>query len=157
MKHADLVAMRSAQRSERLRRLNALMVGTEAPFGFAVRDWVVLTMVFYIRRLARPVRTGHGVSLFVTIPHNHPGTDAPHVVVGFVRSLGWGIAHGPLLVAIQVVLSLFLQVHPIFLARRLPSLVPGSRWPTVAAAVCAFAAALSGADFLTSHWTGTPS
>jgi hypothetical protein len=45
-------------------------------------------------------------------------------------------------------------VHAIFLARRLPSLVPGSRWPTVAAAVCAFSVGLSGAAFLTYHWDG---
>jgi hypothetical protein len=147
----QVTTTQGTQSSPRRRRLAAITFGREAPFGFDLREWYALGIVAYMGVLLVQFGLGMGINLFVAIPQNHPGSDASNVVVGFFQSIAWGIAHGPLLVAIHVVLGLIVLVHPLFVVAGLPPLVRGSRWPTAGAAICAWAAAASGAAYLTYH------
>lgn len=150
----QVTTTRGAQWSERLRRFGAVAGGREATRGFTLLDWTILGVLVYMSVLLVQFGLGMGINLFVAIPQQHPGTDASNVVAGFVESIVWGIAHGPLLVAIHVVLGIVVLVHPFFVAQALPRLVPSTRWPTAAAPVCVVIAALGGGGYLTYHQDG---
>lgn len=148
---ARVTTAQTVQWSQRMRRYGAMAGGSEAPFGFELRDWTILGVLAYMGLLLVQFGLGMGINLFITIPEHHPGTGAPNFVAGFLQSIVWGIVHGPLLVAIHVVLGVIVQVHPFFVAKALPRLVPSTRWPTAAAPVCVLAAGVGGAAYLTYH------
>jgi hypothetical protein len=148
---APVTTTQSSQWSQRLRWWAAFFRGSEAPFGFSLREWTVLGIVIYMGFLLVQFGLGMGINLFITIPEHYPGASASNFVVGFVQSIVWGIAHGPLLLAIHIVVGLIVLVHPIMVAVQLPPFVPSTRWPTMAAALCVVAAAASGAAYLTYH------
>ena len=147
----QMTTAQGAQGVQRRQRMADLTFGRAAPFGFELRDWIALGIVGYMGVLFIQFGLGMGINLYIAITQNHPGTGASNFVVGFFESIIWGIVHGPLLLAIHVVIGLIVLVHPLFVAAVLPPLVPGTRWPTVAAAVCVWVAAVSGAAFLTYH------
>jgi hypothetical protein len=138
----------------RRRRLADIIFGRAAPWGLDLREWYALSIVGYMGVLLIQFGLGMGINLFIAIAQHHPGVGASNFFVGFFQSIVWGIAHGPLLVTLHVVLGLVVLFHPIFLAVGLPPLVRGSVWPTAAAAVCVVGAAMSGAAYLTYHQDG---
>jgi hypothetical protein len=134
--------------------LAAFAFGGAPPFGLAGRDWLALNTLGYMGLLLIQFGTGMGLNLFITIAQNHPGAGASNVVVGFFDSVVWGIVHGPLVLAIHVVLGgTVVTFHPVL--GILPLAVRwgprGSVWASAAAAVFALAAAVSGAAYLAYH------
>lgn len=140
--------MQSGVWSQRLRRYADIAGGGKAPFGYNLRDWTVLGVVVYMGALLVQFSLGMGVNLFVSVPLHHPGAGASNVAVGLIQSLVWAIAQGPLLLVIHAILGVVVQVHPIFVARALPRLVPSTRWPTAVAPFCVLLAALSGMAYV---------
>jgi hypothetical protein len=51
---------------------------------------------------------GQAVNLFVTIPKHHPGAQPSNYLTGSVRSIGWAIPDGGMVLAAHVVLGLAL-------------------------------------------------
>jgi hypothetical protein len=153
VKHIEQVLPPQGEpRSQGLRRLAAITAGRETPFGLNGRDWLALNTLLYLGILLIQFGLGMWINLFITIPQNHPGADAPNFVVGFFQSIVWGIAHGGLLVAIHIVLGLtVVTFHPML--GILPLSVQwgprGSVLAGAAAAVLALTAAVGGAAYLT--------
>jgi hypothetical protein len=153
VKHIEQVSPpQGVPRSQGLRRLAAITAGREIPFGLNGRDWLALNTLLYLGILLIQFGLGMWINLFITIPQNHPGADAPNFVVGFFQSIVWGIAHGGLLFAIHIVLGLtVVTFHPML--GILPLSVQwgprGSVLAGAAAAVLALTAAVGGAAYLT--------
>jgi len=51
---------------------------------------------------------GMAVNLYVAIPARHPGAHPANYITGSLRSLGWAIGSGPVVLAIHAVLGLLL-------------------------------------------------
>jgi hypothetical protein len=72
---------------------------------------------------------GMAVTLFVTIPTDHPGTNPPEYFSGVVTSVRWAILHGGLWLALHAVWGLLLVLARSRWFRRSGSAaVGGSRW-----------------------------
>jgi hypothetical protein len=155
MKHIEQVSPpQGVRRSQRRRRWIAIAEGKEGPFGLHGRDWLAFNTLLYLAILLIQFGLGMWINLFISIPQNHPGADAPNFVVGFFQSVVWGIAQGGLLVAIHIVLGLtVVTFHPVL--GILPLSVQwgprGSVLCGATAAILAPVAAVSGAAYLTYH------
>jgi hypothetical protein len=51
---------------------------------------------------------GMAVNLFVTVPRDHPGANAPEYFSGVVQSVTWAILHGHVLLILHAILGLLL-------------------------------------------------
>src|ERR1700674_4617218 len=51
---------------------------------------------------------GMAVNLFVTVPRDHPGANAPEYFSGVVQSVTWAMLHGHVLLILHAILGLLL-------------------------------------------------
>jgi hypothetical protein len=72
-----------------------------------MRNQFLGTLVFLIVQFL----LGMAVNLFVTIPTNHPGANAPEYFGGVVQSVTWAVLHGHVLLQVHAVLGLLLVLN----------------------------------------------
>ena len=72
-----------------------------------MRNQFLGTLIFLIIQFL----LGTAVNLFVTIPTNHPGANAPEYFGGVVQSVTWAILHGHVLLQVHAALGLLLVLN----------------------------------------------
>src|SRR5450759_447364 len=72
-----------------------------------LRNQFLGTLIFVVIQFL----LGMAVNLFVTIPTNHPGADAPEYFGGVVQSVTWAILYGHVLLIIHASLGLLLVLN----------------------------------------------
>lgn len=72
-----------------------------------MRNQFMGTLIFLIVQFL----LGMAVNLFVTIPTNHPGANAPEYFSGVAQSVTWAILHGHILLIIHASLGLLLVLN----------------------------------------------
>ena len=89
------------------------------------------------------------MSLFVTIPRDHPGANPPESFGGVVQSVTWAVLHGPLLLLLHAAFGLALVVAAfIFLVQAVRSGPRSLAWAAGAGAFSVLIAGFNGGSLL---------
>jgi hypothetical protein len=95
---------------------------------------------------------GTAVNLFVTIPHEHPGSNPPEYFSGVVQSVTWAVLHGHVLLILHAVLGLVLVGAGFgIMARAIRSRDRATIWTATIGAVATLGAGFNGGSYLNYH------
>jgi hypothetical protein len=110
------------------------------------------TLGFSLAMLIVQFLVGMTVTLFVTIPTNHPGANPPEYFGGVVTGVTWAILHGGVWLTLHAVLELVLVLAA--LGSLVPAIRLGGRGRITLAAiglVGVLGAGINGGSFLNYH------